>query len=465
MSSRRGFLEQSAAALAVLSSFVMAEKQTKKNVSQDPGAAGVVEGFTRAERGKDPTALLSTGTRDGLQSLSNLGSMAYSFVRKDGSLGFLSFEGDRAISRDGGRTFHYLPKLELPMPPPEAVKREQRLMGGPLAYNGPVGLIKMRDGILGMSWAQCYSLEGNHDVVNMYFRTSADDGETWSKDVLMNPGRDKGVPLEDTLRQLSSGRLIQPVRWVFWGGNHLRKTSMCRVDGKEVGFEGHGHHPEFDLCYCYYSDDSGKTWSRSHAEIIGFFQDGWGNFLDLDEPVLDELPDGKLLMLMRTMVGRLFKSFSEDNGNTWSLPSPTPLAADNAPCAMRRIPSTGDLLCVWNHLSNDEIRRGMRRSRLSSAITRDGETWSHFRSIEWHPCVPERSGYIQPEEKIQCTRSLAHIGELPEGWGTSAYATLGFNGNQVIVSYDHTVNALRTGKMASRQKHRILPVSWFYERA
>jgi len=185
----------------------------------------------------------------------------------------------------------------------------------------------------------------------------------------------------------------------------------------------------------------------------------------LDEPVVDQLPDGRLLMLFRTMVGRLFKSFSEDNGNTWSLPKPTPLAADNAPCAMRRIPSTGDLLCVWNHLSNDEIRRGMRRSRLSSAITRDGETWKHFRSIEWHPCVLERSEYIQPDEKIQCTRSLDNIGELPDGWGTSSYATIGFDGDQVIISYYHTVNALRTGTTASKQKHRVLPVSWFYEKA
>jgi len=462
MPSRRRFLAQ-AGVLGTLSTFVTA--QTKKSPPKKAGAAEVTEGFERAELGRDWSALLKTGTQDGQQSLSKLGSMSYNFVRSDGSLGFLSFEGHRAISRDGAKTFQYLSKLQLPPLPAEAVKLEARQMGGTLAYNGPVGLVKMRDGRLGMSWSQSYPIAGNHDVVNMYFRTSDDEGESWSKDAVMNPGRDKGVPLEDTLTQLKSGRLIQPVRWVFWGGNHLRKTSFCTVDGKETSFEGHGHHPELDICYCYYSDNSGQTWSRSYGEVIGFFQDGWGNFLDLDEPVLDQLPDGRLLMLMRTMVGRLFKSFSEDEGNTWSLPTPTPLASDNAPCAMRRIPSTGDLLCVWNHLSNDEIRRGLRRSRLSAAVTRDGETWKHFRSIEWHPCVPERSEYIQPEEHIQCTRSLDHIGELARGWGNSAYATIGFDGDQVIVSYHHTVNALRPGKSASGHKHRILPVSWFYEKA
>lgn len=462
MDDRRDFLKKTCT-VALLSP-ALASSQEPQGQKKQPGAAEVTEGFVKPQHGKDLSALLKTGTQDGAQSLSELGSICFNFPRNDGSLGFLSFEGRRAISRDGGRTFQYQPKLVLPPKPSEARKLDVQQMGGTSAYNGVVGLVKMANGKLGMSWAQSYAIGGNHDIANMYFRTSDDDGETWSADSLMNPGHDKGMPLEGTLRQLKSGRLIQPVRWVFWGGNHLRKTSVCTVGGKVVSFEGHGHHPEFDICYCYYSDDSGKTWNRSYAEIIGFLQDGWGNFLDLDEPSLDQLPDGRLLMVIRTMVGRLFSSISQDEGTTWSLAKPTVLASDNAPAALARIPSTGDLLCVWNQLSNDEIRRGMRRTRLSAAITRDGETWKHFRSIEWHPCVPERSEHIIPEEKIQCTRSLDNIGELAPGWGNSAYSTLGFHGDDVIISYEHMVNALRPS-MVAKQKHRILPVSWFYEKA
>ena len=49
--------------------------------------------------------------------------------------------------------------------------------------------------------------------------------------------------------------------------------------------------------------------------------------------------------------------------NTWSLPQPTELASSYSPCRLRTIPTAGDLLCVWNQVSGDEIRRGLRRSR------------------------------------------------------------------------------------------------------
>ena len=130
---------------------------------------------------------------------------------------------------------------------------------------------------------------------------------------------------------------------------------------------------------------------------------------------------------------------------------------------MRRLPQNGDVLCVWNQQSTNEIRRGLRRCRLTAAITRDGLTWKHFRSIEWHPHVPERSEYIVPDEKIQLTRALDDIGELPAGYGCSSYSTIYVNDEEVIVSYPHT-KGRHPKTMISAMKHRILPLSWFYEK-
>jgi hypothetical protein len=234
------------------------------------------------------------------------------------------------------------------------------------------------------------------------------------------------------------------------------------VDGESVQIEGHGHHPEFEVGYCYYSDDEGKTWSRSIAEILCYLSDGWENFNTCDEPALDQLPDGRLLMLIRTPLGRLFRAISEDDGTTWSVPGPTQLAADFSPCALKRIPKTGDLLCVWNQASADEIRRGLRRQRLSAAITRDGDTWQHFRSVEWHPSVPE-AGRIEPEPKLQLARALSHVGELPAGYGFSTYPTIAFHNDEVLITYAHGVGR-RPSEVTSKVKHRILPLRWFYEK-
>ena len=168
-------------------------------------------------------------------------------------------------------------------------------------------------------------------------------------------------------------------------------------------------------------------------------------------------------MLARSLVGRLVRSYSEDDGTTWSIPEVMDIASDGAPCATRRIPETGDILCVWNQQSANEIRRGLRRCRLSSAITRDGLKFEHFRSVEWHPHVPECSEYIVPEEKIQLTRALDDIGILPDSYGNSSYPTIFINGEEVIISYPHG-RGRHPKSTIHAMKHRILPLGWFYEK-
>ena len=432
-----------------------------KSAKPNKSLSDIVELLARPdERERDWSVLLQGGPAEGDAVLSHFWGQVGYFERADGALGVIdSHNKGCAVTRDAGRTYEYTPRIELPDIP---AGETRPIVGGTGAYNGPAGVVKMRSGKVGLTWTQVYPIEGDQQVCNFFFRTSDDDGKTWSEDVLVNAGHDKGTPLFDTLRQLKSGRLIQPVRWCLWGGEIHRRQSIGWVGGEKIAIEGHGHHPEFEAAYCYFSDDAGRTWSRSKAEILGYLYDGWGNFVTSDEPALDQLPDGRLLMHVRTGKGRLFRCFSEDDGTTWSIPEPTQLASCHAPCALKRIPKTGDLLCVWNQESADEIRRGLRRNRLSAAVTRDGVTWKHFRTVEWHPSLPE-GDCIAPEEPVRMARALDDIGQVPQGWGFSSYPTIGFSRDEVIISYAHGTGR-HPKEVTSKCKHRILPLSWFYER-
>ena len=89
--------------------------------------------------------------------------------------------------------------------------------------------------------------------------------------------------------------------------------------------------------YCWLSDNEGQTWYTS--EKIWLFHEGkrfW-----FEEGNVTELADGRVLMYARTPVGRLFKSYSSDGGQTWTEPQPAPLAAAYAPCALSRMPTGG----------------------------------------------------------------------------------------------------------------------------
>jgi len=74
--------------------------------------------------------------------------------------------------------------------------------------------------------------------------------------------------------------------------------------------------------------------------------------------------------------------FSKDGGGTWGEAAPSALTGTAAPAAVQRIPTTGDLLAIWNH----DVGSPRHRNPLTAAISRDeGQTWEHFRNIEDAP--------------------------------------------------------------------------------
>jgi len=280
-----------------------------------------------------------------------------------------------------------------------------------------------------------------------------------------------GSPYYDTMIQTRNGRLILPVRTTAAGhdGMYEKASAYGIIGGERTQVEGHAQWPEMDYAWCYYSDDEGETWSRSDREIVIWKDDGYGGMWPVDEPNIIELSDGRIMMFARTTLGRIYKVFSEDGGHRWWYPEPTELASSYSPCRLRRIlknPPTplfqrgerGDLICVWNQVSGEEIRNGCRRNRLSVAISRDdGSTWEHFKTIEATPPL-KPVGRIEPEEPGM-VRARRELGELDPDFATVSYPNIGFHGDEVLISYQWARLHPRQGQT----KLRIYPVEWFYQ--
>ena len=105
------------------------------------------------------------------------------------------------------------------------------------------------------------------------------------------------------------------------------------------------------------------------------------------EPHVEQASDGRVLMIVRSQLGSIQMSESSDDGLTWTLPKSTGLKSPESCPELTRIPSTGDLLVVWNNSYDPKFFSHFgKRSPLTAAVSRDnGKTWQHLRDIETDP--------------------------------------------------------------------------------
>jgi Neuraminidase (sialidase) len=126
--------------------------------------------------------------------------------------------------------------------------------------------------------------------------------------------------------------------------------------------------------WSYYSDDNGTTWKTSRevpnpGKIV------------TQEPGVIELKNGNILMFIRTTAGVQYFSCSKDRGETWSEVEPGNLKSPCSPASIARIPSSDDLLVIWNDNGVNQ-----KRTPLNIAISRDeGKTWINNRILENDP--------------------------------------------------------------------------------
>ncbi len=227
-------------------------------------------------------------------------------------------------------------------------------------------------------------------------RLSRDDAKTFSAPVAMaiTPSPSYTAFNHDRAIQLRGGRVLMPMFF----------TSDYRVD------------PHI-RSRVYYSDDEGVSW-RPGETVLDLPQSKAG----AQEPGVIELRDGRVMLWVRTDLGRIYRAYSRDKGLTFSALEPMAgLESPLSPQSIKRHPKRGDLILVWNNSPKT-------RTPLSTAVSRD-------EGIHW--------------ERVKV------LDETPEA--TFAYTSIEWLRDRALLSYYAGTN----GGWSLRV--RLLPLNWFYQ--
>jgi hypothetical protein len=260
---------------------------------------------------------------------------------------FTSGSGDNAtahlagrFSEDGGRTWS---------------KEDMHILSNEGGMNiMSVSLLRLSDDNI----ALFYLRKNSESDCIPYLRLSNDESKTWSEPKRCIEAVGYYVMNNDRVVQLKSGRILLPVA--------LHKTPDTEWSSAAK-------------IMCYYSDDEGKTWLQSQLvpnpeKIV------------LQEPGIVELKNVDLMMFCRTDAGSQFLSFSKDQGLSWSPVQPSDIKSPMSPASIERIPSTGDLLLVWNKNYEEGNPDGGKRTPFALAVSRDeGKAWEKTKYVESNP--------------------------------------------------------------------------------
>jgi len=310
---------------------------------------------------------------------------------------------------------------------------------------------------------------------------SSDEGDSWT-DISRNFPRMMGGPnCYGGIQELKSGRLMTvcsvDFNPKFPGHLYEDVQAQGNWNRKPYSVEGHQHLPEIYLSFVVYSDDQGKTWKMAEGyygvplALFGWFDlhgivNGNNGHWSFGEVSLAETQSGRLLTFGRSEVGRIVYTSSVDNGASWNALLPSELPNSGSPPFLTKIPKTGDLLCVWNQVSHEEIRRGYRRGRLSTAISKDGGfSWENFKTLELSVGM-EDTVRIAAEYPITMVRARQYVGDLPDQFSYFHYPKVAFAADRVILMYlrGAPINGIAEQKLDEQQNIlRVYPLEWFYE--
>lgn len=319
-------------------------------------------------------------------------------------------------------------------------------------------VIVLRDGRLLYATTQFHGSGNDHATARILAVESSDDGRTWSAPRVLQENTGSQNVMSVTLRRLSAtGDYAAPLALVYLEKNSATdlhaKLRISNDEGATFGpildvTSGPGYHVlnndritilksgrliapvaispdvvkhfEFES-FCFLSDDNGQTW-RPSKNRIAYPKRG------AMEPEVLELTDGRLLMHIRTQLGHLAVSESSDGGETWSEARSWDVAGPEAPATLRRIPSTGDLLLIWNDSHRPGNPNPNQRNPLTVAISTDeGKTWTMKRDL---------------------------AGKTGEAY---AYTSVVFDRGRALLTY-YVASA---GKISST--FDSVPIAWFYE--
>lgn len=279
-------------------------------------------------------------------------------------------------------------------PMPSVFKKIIRPTGKDNPRNGEGDLIELKDGTLLLAYTRWYKGAGADDApAQICSATSTDGGRTWSGDTVLTPNDAMNV-MSASFTRLQNGEIL----YAFG-----RRYSNAKL-----------------LFYVRFSRDEAKTWSHE------YLMTPLTRYQGINNDHIVQLKSGRLLAPVFLCRGHTWKKdyffynlvyYSDDQGLTWTTPEPTALAAPSAPASIARIPSTGDLLILWNN--HTKIR-----NPLTCAVSKDeGRSWQHVKNLE-----DDREGHY-------------------------CYASITFVKNRVLLTY------YEKGSL----KFASIDVNWFYE--
>ncbi len=216
--------------------------------------------------------------------------------------------------------------------------------------------------------------DGKRENAPIGWRTSDDDGHTWSDVQLIEPVNDPGFMGMSVMRMTET----DAGTWLL--GSHLADWSVKPFTTQQ---------------YLLRSEDKGKTWTvLPNARPKGWIAEGF-NRMDEGRPL--NLGGGRVLFMSRTPQGHLFTAWSKDDGKTWTEPAPSTLVHPDAPPMLFPL-SDGKTLVAFHHnkvpvtgngeLSDKAELMKMRSEVWASLSTDEGRTWSEPRFVLANAVAP-----------------------------------------------------------------------------
>jgi len=222
-------------------------------------------------------------------------------------------------------------------------------------------LFRMSNGELGFEYLRKEVIEDGTVTCMPWFRSSSDEGKTWSKAVPCTDEVGYYCAINDGCMVDSLGRIWVPL--AFHGASH---DSFGRSGFSYTKFKSG------DVQFAV-SDDCGKTWTKLPYTIESPFDDNVG----FAEPGIHEYEDGTLWTYCRTNYGFQYQSFSQNRGESWTPAEPNFLfMSPDAPMRVKRVENM--TLAVFNPRSfchvgqNRETMSGIRRTPILCAVSYDG---------------------------------------------------------------------------------------------
>ena len=268
-----------------------------------------------------------------------------------------------------------------------------------------VSLLRLSQGRI----ALFYSAKKSDEESWFLMRISADEAQSWGDSTVCTPGEGSFLVTHGRVIRLKSGRIIFPA------GVHEG------APGSEEFHRGQG--------VCFYSDDEGATWKQGKGRVTAPAKSHSG----IQYPALVELKDGRLMMLLSMHLSPLLRAYSKDGGDTWTPYEPAGLPAPIAPASIKRVPSTGDLLLVWNdHRSVAPALRGSRTPLTVAISTDEGLTWEKRKNL-----------YEDPD-------------------GAYSFAAVDFAGGRLLVAHTATHHARGPAALATTVISSV-DLDWLYQ--